>query len=120
MEKIALVQEIIKLIFQLFIVAFICWRWQDIKQILCGEDGKMSSKRVISIMCASTLCRLAVYTTNEKDGIDNNVLAVFTIIILTASAIATFPQVMDLFGKIKGIGTKAETTTNTNIDAKIK
>ncbi len=113
-QSIPFVHELFKIVLSIYCVVFITWKWQDVKQIFCGEDGKMSSKRIISLMAMATLCRLAMFTTNAGDDVDNNILAVLTVIVLTASAIATFPQIMGLVGKIKGVPTKEEKTLNLN------
>ncbi len=113
-----LIHAIMKIIMQLFCMVFIIWKWKDIKEIFCEKGGEMSSKRVIALMGMITLCRLALYTTASDDDVDNNILAVLTIIVITACSIATFPQVMDLFAKIKSIGTKEEVTKNLNVNTK--
>lgn len=114
LQYIALEHEVIKTCMVLYCMIFISIKWNDIKQIACSEDGRMSSKRIIALMGMGTLCRLAIYTTNPGDDVDNNILIVLTVIVLTASAIATFPQIMSLVGKIKGIATKEEKTVNLN------
>jgi hypothetical protein len=108
MNNIALIHAILKQILEVAVVIFLYVKWHDIKQIFCEKDGGMSSKRVISIMGMFTLCRLAMYVTKADCAIDGNILLVLTIIILTASAIATFPQILDLVGKIKSIGSKPD------------
>ncbi len=92
-------------------MVWLCIKWNDVKEILCGENGKMSSKRIIALMGMVTLCRLAIYTTHSDGKVDNNILAVLTVIVLTAAAIATFPQILELFSKIKG--TPEKTTKET-------
>lgn len=119
MQHIPLIHEIFKIGLSLYCIFFLTWKWSDIKEIFCSEDGRMSSKRIIALMGMATLCRLSVYTTNAGDDVDNNILAVLTTIVLTASAIATFPQIMSLVGKIKGIATKEEKTVNLNKSAEI-
>ena len=110
MNNIALIQSYIKIFMEIFCIVFIVVKWQDIRTVFCEPGGGMSSKRVIALMGMATLCRLSIFVTTEKDGIDNNILAVLTVIVLTASAIATFPQVMELVGKIKNMAGKAMET----------
>lgn len=112
MQDIPLIQEYVKIFMQLFCMVFIILKWKDVKEIFCGEDGRMSSKRVIAIMGMSTLCRLSIFVTTVEKGVNNNILAVLTTIVLTASAIATFPQILQAIAFIKntvaGIKNKAE------------
>ncbi len=105
--------EALKVAFVFFLFA----KWKTIKEIFCERDGgTMSSKRVIVIMGMATLCRLASFTTKADGKIDSNILISLTIIILTGSAIASFPQVMELFKNIKNMGgslTKETTESKT-------
>lgn len=111
--------EAIKVSFVIFLFA----KWKTIKEIFCERDGgQMSSKRVIVIMGMATLCRLATYTTKADGIIDRNILICFTIIILTGSAIASFPQVMELLKNLKNIGgslSKKETTETKKENTKV-
>lgn len=119
MNSINLIQEYAKIVYQLLAIAFIFWRWSDVKTIFCeGGSGNMSSKRVIAIMGMATLCRLALYTTHETGGVDNNILAVLTVVVLTASAIATFPQILSGISTIKGIATKETKEEVTKVEVK--
>ncbi len=104
MNYIPLIHEILKLCIIVVLVVFALYKWEDIKQIFSEKGGGMSSKRVIALMGMSTLCRLAAYTTHYDGDVDNNILIVLTVIVLTSAAIATFPQILDLFGKLKGFG----------------
>lgn len=120
MQYIPVIQEWIKLAMEVFPFILLFIKWKDVKEIFCEKGGGMSSKRVIAIMGMITLCRLAIVTqASDKDGaVDNNILLALTFIILLAAAIATAPQILDLFGKIKGVGTKSliETKDTTVID----
>ena len=116
MNHIPLIHELLKIGITIFVVVFIVLKWTDIKEIFSEDSGRMSSKRVIALMGMVTLCRLAIYTTKSTDDIDNNVLAVLTIVILTASAIATLPQILKMITKLKEIGSKLFSGETTKID----
>lgn len=113
MITIALFHEIFVEAIKVAVVIFFFVKWQTIKEIFCEKGASMSSKRVIAIMGMATLCRLAMYTTKEDGKIDSNVLLSLTVIILTAAAIATFPQIMEVAKNIKGFGSSLSTKETT-------
>lgn len=103
MINLAYADGIAQRIIYILLIVFAYVKWDDIKQILSEKGGGLSSKRVIAIMGMSTLCKLALYVTHPDKPVDGNILLVLTVIILLASTIATFPQVLDLLSKVKNI-----------------
>lgn len=104
MITIPLANSILDIIQPVFFMIFIGWKWNDIKTIFCeGSTGAMSSKRVIAIMGMYTLCKLAILVTHPDKPIDPYILLTFSVITLLAAAIATMPQLLDGFSKIKTV-----------------
>jgi hypothetical protein len=72
---------------------------------MLSEDGKIvSSKRVIAITGMYSFVHLFWYVTSTVGAkpLDPNILWAHVVIILSAAAIATMPQIMQLFATIKG------------------
>lgn len=112
MINLAYAEAIISYILYLALFAFACVKWNDIKQVF-SEGGKgLSSKRVIAIMGMVTFCKLAIYVTENGKRADPTIVWALVIIVLTASAIATSPQILDGISRIKGLlPSKSESTT---------
>ena len=91
---------------------------------MLSDDSKVSSKRVIAISGMATFIYLVIYVTKHDKHLDANIIIALVTIILTAAAIATMPQLVQLFSYIKGKvpggepaddPTKITTTTQTEI-----
>jgi hypothetical protein len=99
-------------------------KWKDIKDIVVSmlsettSGGGISSKRCIAVSGMATLCYLCIYCGKHNQKVDANVLIALCVIVLTSAAIATFPQILDLFGSIKNIG-KSDTTKTDKPDSNV-
>lgn len=108
------IQTYLPFIERIVLIAAILWQRENIKAVIYSMlsepgSGGISSKRVITISSTATLLYLMVYTTHKQTTLDSTIMIVLVVLILTAAAIATLPQIMELVNGLKNFANKQTT-----------